>query len=378
MPSASRCGSGSIPDGPDSERACCSPTRGDRRARRLSRARAAARHARPARGVPPRGRDAVRARLRARRDAEPVHPLQRRLPLRGAARVRAARRRGAARDRPLRAHRRARRAAAARPRRRPGEGSELHARAARSAPPRAHLVPARRADEGARRARRRRQPGSPPRGAPRARRRASSPATTTGRSSSGTGSPPGPARSSTRTGAELGSHDGFWRFTPGQRRGLGVAAAEPLYALATDARTNTVVVGPRASLARRSVAVRGRLFVPVGRVEAKLRYRSPAVAASVEETASGLPAAARRARLRRRARPGGGALRRRRRRRFRVGHVRCGRLGWRRGARFLLRRSRRSRARSVPHRGRRRPRLGVPAAGRNVRPAFVVDPGGGA
>ena len=52
------------------------------------------------------------------------------------------------------------------------------------------------------------------------------------------------------SGTVLGSHEGYWRFTPGQRRGLGIAAAEPLYALATDARTNTVVVGPRASLAR--------------------------------------------------------------------------------------------------------------------------------
>src|SRR5436305_5675716 len=34
-------------------------------------------------------------------------------------------------------------------------------------------------------------------------------------------------------GRELGSHDGFWRFTPGQRRGLGIASAEPLYALRT-------------------------------------------------------------------------------------------------------------------------------------------------
>ncbi|HET7127799.1 MAG TPA: tRNA 2-thiouridine(34) synthase MnmA [Gaiellaceae bacterium] len=89
------------------------------------------------------------------------------------------------------------------------------------------------------------------------------------------------------SGAELGEHDGYWRFTPGQRRGLGVAAAEPLYALGTDARANTVVVGPRASLARRSVTARGRLFAPAGRVEAKLRYRSPGVAAAVEETQSG-------------------------------------------------------------------------------------------
>jgi tRNA-uridine 2-sulfurtransferase len=88
-------------------------------------------------------------------------------------------------------------------------------------------------------------------------------------------------------GAEIGVHDGYWRFTPGQRRGLGVAASEALYALETNARANTVVVGPRASLARRDVTARGRLFAPAGRIEAKLRYRSPAVPASVEETATG-------------------------------------------------------------------------------------------
>jgi tRNA-uridine 2-sulfurtransferase len=88
-------------------------------------------------------------------------------------------------------------------------------------------------------------------------------------------------------GEALGEHGGYWRFTPGQRRGLGVSAAEPLYALSTDARTNTVVVGPRASLARTRVSARGRLFVPARRVAAKLRYRSPAVGAIVEQTATG-------------------------------------------------------------------------------------------
>jgi tRNA-specific 2-thiouridylase len=88
-------------------------------------------------------------------------------------------------------------------------------------------------------------------------------------------------------GNELGRHDGYWRFTAGQRRGLGVAAAEPLYAVRTEPRTNTVVVGPRRALARRSVSARGRLFVPVDRAAAKLRYRSPAVDASVEATAAG-------------------------------------------------------------------------------------------
>jgi tRNA-uridine 2-sulfurtransferase len=88
-------------------------------------------------------------------------------------------------------------------------------------------------------------------------------------------------------GRTLGRHEGYWRFTPGQRRGLGVVAAEPLYVLGTRPRANAVVVGPRASLARRSVAARGRLYADVERVEAKLRYRSPAVPAAVEPTRAG-------------------------------------------------------------------------------------------
>jgi tRNA-uridine 2-sulfurtransferase len=88
-------------------------------------------------------------------------------------------------------------------------------------------------------------------------------------------------------GRELGRHDGYWRFTPGQRRGLGVAATEPLYALRSDPRTNTVVVGPRAALATTSIAASGRLYVPVHRAAAKLRYRSPAVRAAVDAAPGG-------------------------------------------------------------------------------------------
>ena len=88
-------------------------------------------------------------------------------------------------------------------------------------------------------------------------------------------------------GRRLGSHDGHWGFTPGQRRGLGIAAAEPLYALRTEPDTNIVVVGPRESLARDEVWVDGRLHIPVTRGEVKLRYRSPAICADVEETEQG-------------------------------------------------------------------------------------------
>jgi tRNA-uridine 2-sulfurtransferase len=88
-------------------------------------------------------------------------------------------------------------------------------------------------------------------------------------------------------GRTLGKHDGFWRFTPGQRRGLGVATGKAAFALRTNPGANTVVVGDRESLARRSVTASGRLFASVTRGDAKLRYRSPAVAASVEPTQDG-------------------------------------------------------------------------------------------
>jgi tRNA-specific 2-thiouridylase len=88
-------------------------------------------------------------------------------------------------------------------------------------------------------------------------------------------------------GTELGRHSGYWRFTPGQRKGLGVATGAPVYALRADAQTNTVVVGSLESLARTSLEATGHLYVPVEQVDAKLRYRSDAVPARVRPTADG-------------------------------------------------------------------------------------------
>ncbi len=88
-------------------------------------------------------------------------------------------------------------------------------------------------------------------------------------------------------GVEVGRHDGVWRYTPGQRRGIGLATPEPLYALRSDIATNTLVVGPRHALDVRHVDVRGRLYLPVERVDAKLRYRSAPVPARVAATAAG-------------------------------------------------------------------------------------------
>ena len=101
----------------------------------------------------------------------------------------------------------------------------------------------------------------------------------------GLSSRPGPIVD--EAGNELGRHDGTWRFTPGQRRGIGVAAREPLYALRVDGSTNTVVVGQRGALACTRVEARGVLHVLVARADAKLRYRSDPVGARVEPTPDG-------------------------------------------------------------------------------------------
>lgn len=49
-------------------------------------------------------------------------------------------------------------------------------------------------------------------------------------------------------GEVLGTHNGIFNYTIGQRKGLGIAYAYPLYVVKLDAKTNTVIVGPNESL----------------------------------------------------------------------------------------------------------------------------------
>lgn len=49
-------------------------------------------------------------------------------------------------------------------------------------------------------------------------------------------------------GTELGRHNGLAAYTLGQRKGLGVAWSEPLYVVAFDHASNTVVLGAREDL----------------------------------------------------------------------------------------------------------------------------------
>ncbi len=53
----------------------------------------------------------------------------------------------------------------------------------------------------------------------------------------------------------LGQHNGFWNFTIGQRKGLGVAYSEPLYVVELKPNENLVVVGTREDVMSTSFIV---------------------------------------------------------------------------------------------------------------------------
>ncbi len=76
-------------------------------------------------------------------------------------------------------------------------------------------------------------------------------------------------------GERLGEHDGQHRYTIGQRRGLGVAAGEPVYVVDKDPGTNTITVGGNTDLMARScVAHEGNWLID----EQTLRDWTPVLA----------------------------------------------------------------------------------------------------
>jgi len=86
-------------------------------------------------------------------------------------------------------------------------------------------------------------------------------------------------------GRVLGRHDGVIHFTVGQRKGIGVASAEPLYVLRLEPATHRVVVGPHAALGQSDVALHSINWLgsepPADgmAVTVKLRSAQPPVAA---------------------------------------------------------------------------------------------------
>jgi tRNA-specific 2-thiouridylase len=100
-----------------------------------------------------------------------------------------------------------------------------------------------------------------------------------------------PGRMVTTDGTTVGTHQGLPFYTVGQRRGLGVAAAEPLYVTRLDPVHNTVVVGPRhaALCATFHVERINWMCPPPARTvhtTVQIRYRHQPVAAAIQPLAA--------------------------------------------------------------------------------------------
>jgi tRNA-specific 2-thiouridylase len=98
-------------------------------------------------------------------------------------------------------------------------------------------------------------------------------------------SQPGPILN--QAGEELGRHDGLPNYTIGQRKGLGIAAVEPLFVIEKDVTRNAVIVGSRAETNQSQLLAKQVNWTigerPSGPIEAqvKIRYKAKAVSAVV-------------------------------------------------------------------------------------------------
>jgi tRNA-specific 2-thiouridylase len=97
----------------------------------------------------------------------------------------------------------------------------------------------------------------------------------------------------TAAGRQVGEHAGVHHFTVGQRRGLGIAAGEPLYVIATDPASRQVVVGSRDELLRSSFRARDVNWISIAgapqpvRAQIKIRNKhlaAPATLQSIDDT----------------------------------------------------------------------------------------------
>jgi tRNA-uridine 2-sulfurtransferase len=96
-----------------------------------------------------------------------------------------------------------------------------------------------------------------------------------------------PGQILTEAGTVLGEHEGLPFYTIGQRKGLGIAAPEPLYVLRKDVKRNALVVGPRESLGQMRLQVREVSWIAGSppdttiRAAVKIRYKARPMAAQV-------------------------------------------------------------------------------------------------
>lgn len=94
----------------------------------------------------------------------------------------------------------------------------------------------------------------------------------------------------TTDGQVIGEHQGLAFFTIGQRKGLGIAAPEPLYVLRKELAENRLVVGPLAELGQRALTAGQINWIagqpPEGPIRAQVKIRYKAVEAWASITAT--------------------------------------------------------------------------------------------
>ncbi|MBA4072951.1 MAG: tRNA 2-thiouridine(34) synthase MnmA [Gemmatimonas sp.] len=101
-----------------------------------------------------------------------------------------------------------------------------------------------------------------------------------------------PGRIVTTAGEVVGEHEGFARYTIGQRRGLPGGSADPIYVVALRPETREVVVGPREALLGTQLSASGVNWLVdtpprVGdEVQVRIRHRAP-LAPAVVDASSG-------------------------------------------------------------------------------------------
>jgi len=94
------------------------------------------------------------------------------------------------------------------------------------------------------------------------------------------------------SGKVLGCHEGFWQYTIGQRKGIGLAAPEALYVTGIDSETNTVYVGYKDELFTESLFLKELDFIyPFDKTEfeglVKVRYNMKSVKSKIQKNDNG-------------------------------------------------------------------------------------------
>ena len=94
------------------------------------------------------------------------------------------------------------------------------------------------------------------------------------------------------SGKILGTHQGFWNYTIGQRKGLGIAAKHPLYVLELDPCRNEVIVGSADDTRSHELKIMDCSWIaeePAGEVQVKVRSAAKPIPAIFENGTLKIP-----------------------------------------------------------------------------------------